>query len=130
MKKIAVLFFAFILSSCGIKNILAPDLSGDLQGIYQVYLIGDGTNNTNLPSGSKSVNIELTPIDKSTSSYIMTLINGTDSDTQEGIFELKKSGEQIDLYEDGNKIGFIKNSELNIDYTNSNGLRSIIKARK
>ncbi|MBA4849364.1 hypothetical protein [Emticicia sp. BO119] len=130
MKKLCVLFLTFVLFSCSVIDAIGPDLSAKVKGVYQVYLVGDGVTNVNMPSGGKSISIELTSIDKKTSSYIIKLSSGGNVDTQEGIFELKKSGDQTDLYQDDKKIGFINGNELDIDYSDSNGLRSVMKARK
>jgi hypothetical protein len=130
MKKLSVLFLAFVLFSCGIKDALGPNLSDDIVGVYDVYLIGDGVVNVPIPSNGNSISIELTAINKSSVSYLITLDSGGNLNTQEGIYELKKSGGQIDLYQDSDKIGFIKSNELDIDYTDSNGARSVIRARK
>lgn len=130
MKQLFVLFLVFGLSACGHTGIFAPNLAKNVEGVYEVYLLGDGVNNKTMPSDGTSLKIELTPIDKATSSYLMTLTLRNDSDIQEGIFELKKSGDQINLHEDGKNIGFIKGSELSIDYVNGSGVRSVIKAKK
>lgn len=130
MKQLLVLLLVFGLSSCGDTGVFAPNLANNVKGVYEVYLLGDGVNNKTMPSDGTSLKIELTPIDKATSSYLMTLTLRNDSDIQEGIFELKKSGNQINLHEDGKHIGFIKDKELSIDYVNSSGVRSVIKAKK
>lgn len=130
MKKLSVLFLAFVLFSCGLKDAIGPDLSADIAGVYQVYLVGDGVKNVSMPSDGKSISIELTAINKKSCSYIFTLTNNGNSDTQEGIFELKRSEGQTNLYQDKDKIGFIKDKELDIDYTDKNGLRSVMRARK
>lgn len=130
MKQLFVLLLVFGLSSCGDTGVFAPNIAKNVEGTYEVYLIGDGVDNKTMPADGNSISIEVSAIDKVTISYLMTLKVRNETDIQEGIFELKKSGDQINLHEDGKYIGFIKNNELAIDYVNGNGIRSVIKAKK
>ncbi|RYU93011.1 hypothetical protein, partial [Emticicia agri] len=64
MKKLTVWVLALVLFSCGTKEILSPDLSKDITGVYQVYLIGNGVKTISMPTPSDTISIALQPIDK------------------------------------------------------------------
>lgn len=114
--------------ACDTDSINA-DLSAEIQGTYQVYLISDDTKDLVLPLPNLSMAVTLTPIDKSSCKYVLVVNSVGDISNDERVYYLRKANAKINIYEDGNLIGFVNGNELELNFQDV-GRKSTMKARR
>ncbi|MER0442274.1 hypothetical protein [Emticicia sp. W12TSBA100-4] len=125
MKKILILLLSFAVFSCTKKDV-EPELSAQVEGTYQVYYVELFGDSINLPIGGVSSSIQLLKVSENKVNFIFTINDNGDKTTETSTFELKKNGDDIEIYEDGEKAGFVRGTlfEYNLDD------EVIIKAKK
>jgi len=127
MKQFLILLLYIIVSACD-KDSVNADLSAEIQGTYQVYLVSDDTKDLVLPMPNLSMAVTLTPIDKSSCKYVLAVNSVSDISTDERVFYLRKANAKINIYEDSNLIGFVNGNELELTFEDV-GRKSVMKAR-
>lgn len=129
MKHLLILLVGLALLSCDKKEI-NTNLSSEIRGVYQVYKVSNGANVLTLPYLDLSMEVTLTAIDKTSCKYLLAVHSNDGNDTDERVFFLLENNKQIDLYEDGVVVGFVKDDQLELNFEAKDGTKTIMKARK
>lgn len=132
---LAILFtILFAVSSCK-KDAVAEDidLAESAQGTYEVYYIKSEGIETNLPQNAVSATVYANRTDKNTVNLKVTLRNGSTGESKDADFgsvQLKSENSTTAMYLDSEKLGMIKNNELEISGKDDQGQDLIIRAKK
>lgn len=108
-----------------------PDLTVGLTGIYPLTLYREGSQSINLPSNGVSGQFEMTRID-------MTHLRGRLTITDMGIteeystneFELKRNAARFDISVDGQSVGSMSATDIDVTATSPDGTVNQIKAKR
>lgn len=134
---LAILFtIVFFISSCkkdAVDKEPDQDLAQLAQGTYEVYYIKSEGVEANLPQNAVSATVYANRTDKNTVSLKVTLRNGStgvSKDANFGSVQLKSENSATAMYLESEKLGTIKNNELEISGKDDQGQDLIIKAKK